>query len=335
MQPLNTVLSFRKGESPTVEGMRLRGLLEHGSARRARVCVAALERFKDDEGRTIRFDVKAGNVDTEWYANLLRGATHGDEISSVTIRMVRSDRLVHNCGPGARGCYSYSRGRGRIVVPVGRNADVAHTLLHEYARHIDRSSTHRGLPEPTGTRAWWAARKMRIRLNRGKVAFGYQRGWERSIGELFAEDYAQTQFATRYDISWLPRPNPSIVAALERDLGALPVSPAQPDVEPLVLRRSGRIDPGQQRTLPFGLLGSDRRATFTARVGGQNLAGTRARLVLDCGTVRVTKPLRHGVAVARIDRRKLGPAITCSATLISASGRTPAYDLTLRLAIEK
>ena len=352
MQLLNTFFSIRKAETPTVEAMRLRGLLGRGFTRRARVCIAvlagsviamvaaggagaAIERFKDGEGRTITFDIKATNVDTAWYAKLLSDATHRDEIRSVVVRIVRPDRLVHNCGPGASGCYSYRRGRGRIVVPAGRNADVAHTLLHEYAHHIDRTSGHRGLPEPNGTRAWWAARKMGIRLNRGKVAFGYQIGWERSIGEIFAEDYAQTQLATRYGISWLPRPDAAVVAALERDLGELPTAPAQPDVEPLVLRRSGQIEPDQRRVMPFGLLGPNRRVTFTARVGGRNLAGTRARLVLECGSVRLTKPVRRGTAVARIDRRKLGPANTCAAWLVNTSGRTLTADLTLRLAIEK
>ena len=49
---------------------------------------------------------------------------------------------------------------------------------------------------------------MGTRLKRGKVAFGYQRGWNRSVGEIFAEDYAQTQLETRYGIPWLSRPTP-------------------------------------------------------------------------------------------------------------------------------
>lgn len=295
---------------------------------------AAIERFEDDEGRTITLDVRASGVDAEWYADLLRAATHGDEIGSVTVRIVRPDRLVRHCGPGASGCYARQRGGGRIVVPAGRDADVAHTLLHEYGHHIDRSHRHRGLPEPNGTRAWWAVRKMAIRLNRGKVAFGYQRGWERSIGEIFAEDYAQTQLRTRYGIPWLSPPDAAVRAALTRDLGALPATPAQPDVEPLVLRRSGRLEAGERRTLPFGLLGPDRRVTLTVRLGGSAQHGTRARLVLACGGVRLTKAIGQGTAIARIDRRGLGPA-RCEASVVNAAGRTLAYDITLRLAIQK
>lgn len=346
------MIALRKAGVSTVGLMRLRfDVRQRATARRlilpasilaaaaaafalAGASSAAVKRFKDDEGRTITLDVKSSGVDAAWYADLLRGATHGDEIGSVTIRIVRPDRLVRHCGPGASGCYARQRGGGRIVVPAGRDADVAHTLLHEYGHHVDQSQRHRGLPEPNGTRAWWAARKMAVRLKRGKVAFGYQRGWERSIGEIFAEDYAQTQLRTRYGISWLRPPDDALRAALTRDLGALPATPAQPDVEPLVLRRSGTIETGQRRALPFGLLGPDRRVTFTVRLGGSAQQGTRARLVLVCGGVRLVKPFKQGTAIARIDRRGLGPA-RCDASVVNTAGKSLAYDMTLRLAIQK
>ncbi|MGI9657416.1 MAG: hypothetical protein ACR2OD_00800, partial [Gaiellaceae bacterium] len=115
---------------------------------------ARIVTLEDNEGRSITLDVRADNVDTEWYADLLRQATHGDEIGTATIRIVPAARLVQHCGPGASGCYGRSRGGGRIVVPAGRNADVAHTLLHEYGHHIDNSHGHRRLQEPNGTPAW-------------------------------------------------------------------------------------------------------------------------------------------------------------------------------------
>ncbi|MGI9658128.1 MAG: hypothetical protein ACR2OD_04405, partial [Gaiellaceae bacterium] len=178
------------------------------------------------------------------------------------------------------------------------------------------------------------ARKMGIRVDRGKVAFGYSRGWDRSIGEIFAKDYAQTQLATRYGISWLPRPDAKIRAALERDLGALPASPAQPDVEPLVLERSGKIGAGERRSLPFGLLGPDRRVTYTVRLSGAKRVGTRARLELICGNTRLTKPARRGSSVVRIDRRQLGPG-SCQVNLVNTTGKTLSYGIKLRLAVQK
>ncbi len=287
----------------------------------------------DDDGRDIVLDLRAKAVDTKWYADLLRRATHGDEISTVTVRIVRRDALVRLCGPGANGCYERTRGGARIVVPAGRNADVAHTLLHEYAHHIDHTRTHRGLREPNGTRAWWAARKHGVRLKRGKVAFGYQLGWSRSVGEIFAEDYTQTQLRTEYGIPWLAPPNGAVRAALARDLGVLPAEPAQPDVDPLVLRRAGTIDAGRRLTMPFGLVGPDRRVTFTVTMQGKKRVGARAQLLLTCGETRVTKSLRRGAAVARIDRRGLGPA-QCQVTLINTAGKSLAFNATLRLAVQ-
>ncbi len=296
---------------------------------------AATVTREDDEGRAINFDVRAENVDTKWHAGLLSGATHGAEISNVTIRIVPRSRIARHCGPGAKGCYGRGRGGARIVVPAGQTLDVAHTLIHEYGHHIDHTYRHRGLAEPNGTPAWWRAREMGTRLKRGKVAFGYQRGWNRSVGEIFAEDYAQTQLETRYGIPWLSPPDTRVRAAIERDLGRLPANPVRPDTGPLVIKRSGRIGARERRAIPFGLLGPGRRVTFTVRVGGAKRAGTRARLELTCGSTRITKPVRRGRAVARIDRRGLGPADTCRVELVSTTGKTLSYSAKLRLAIEK
>ena len=47
----------------------------------------------DDQGRSIRFDVRADGVDVEWYAALLRAAPHTDEISTVRINLVTPTEL--------------------------------------------------------------------------------------------------------------------------------------------------------------------------------------------------------------------------------------------------
>lgn len=110
----------------------------------------------DDEGRPIRFDVRVEGVDTEWYAALLRAAPHGDEIATLRIDVVSVDELQSICGRGAGGCYS----RDVMVVPAGRDAQVAHTFLHEYGHHVDRSRPVDGVPEPNGAPEWWRARGM-------------------------------------------------------------------------------------------------------------------------------------------------------------------------------
>ena len=288
---------------------------------------------QDDAGRDIVFNVRTGGVNVEWYADLLRKATHGREISAVTFRIVRRDVLPRFCGSGAAGCYQSRRAGAEIVIPAGQNADVAHTLLHEYGHHIDHARKHRALPEPNGSAAWWAARKMGIRLNRGKVAFGYQLGWSRSVGEIFAEDYAQTQLQTEYDIPWLSPPDRVVRDALERDLGALPAQPVRPDSDPLIIRRSGAINPGRRLTLPFELLGPDRRVIYTVTMQGKKQIGARARLQLTCGDVRLTRELRRGSATVRIDRGGLGPSL-CQVSLTNTAGKSLFFNVKLRLVVQ-
>ena len=207
------------------------------------------------------------------------------------------------------------------MIPAGQNADVAHTLLHEYGHHIDHARRHRALPEPNGSAAWWAARKMGIRLNRGKVAFGYGLGGARSVGEIFAEDYAQTQLQTEYDIPWLSPPDRIVRDALERDLGALSAELVRPDSDSLIIRRSGSIDSGRRLTLPFELIGPDRRVTYTVTMQGKKQIGARARLELTCGDVQVIKQLRRGSATVRIDRGGLGPS-QCQVSLTNTAGKS-------------
>ena len=65
---------------------------------------------QDTQGRPITFDVLAPGVDVEWYAGLLRSAAHGNEISTVTIRIVPESRVAAYCGAAAAACYSQGRG---------------------------------------------------------------------------------------------------------------------------------------------------------------------------------------------------------------------------------
>ena len=58
---------------------------------------AATVTSHDSQGRTITFDVRAPNVDTEWYASVLRAAAHGNEISTGTIRSVREPQIPARC----------------------------------------------------------------------------------------------------------------------------------------------------------------------------------------------------------------------------------------------
>ena len=144
---------------------------------------------------------------------------HGDEISNVRVVVVSPRELASTCGADAAGCYS----RNVMTVPAEESATNAHTVVHEYGHHLDRSTPVAGIAEPNGTSVWWRARGMAQLLRIGSVARSYVIGWNRSIGEIFAEDYAQLALpGSPHRIPWLGSPNDTVIAALKADLGSGP-----------------------------------------------------------------------------------------------------------------
>ncbi|MEZ5098975.1 MAG: hypothetical protein R3C15_04065 [Thermoleophilia bacterium] len=289
---------------------------------------------QDDDGRAITFDVRAGGVDVEWYADLLRGAAHGDEIEDVRIRIAPWSRIAALCGSNeAAGCYGGVP--AGIVVPAGKGAEIAHTLLHEYGHHVDATIHHGRLAEPNGTPTWWKARGMAQFVRQGRVARNYRLGWEHAIGEIFAEDYARLHMRTVYGIGWLSPPGARILTALRQDLGFAAAEPMTPaELGPLVITRKGTIGSGERRVLPFGLLGPGRHVTFDVRLAGDELAGARARIDLVCdGQPIANEDLSEGETRATIDLRDLGPA-SCEVSLLSLTGEPLDYTAVLRLAVQ-
>ena len=286
---------------------------------------------QDHMGRTITFDVRAENVDVEWYAEQLRSSAHGDEIERVEFLIVSDSELRSRCGATAVGCYR--RGDdARITVPAGRTADIQHTLIHEYGHHVD---AWRGVAavsrEPNGSASWWEARGMAALLEDGKVSHTYSLGWERAIGEIFAEDYAQLHLETQYRLAWLDPPSPAIRAALAKDLENVPTAPlpAAPK-PPVVIERRGVLRAGALVEIPFELLGPGRRVTFTARMGP---ATARVRMELRCSDGRTaTRLLDRTRPTAKIDLRDLGPA-RCTVALRNTGSVSASYFGRVRLAI--
>jgi len=286
----------------------------------------------DDQGRTIRFDVRVEGVDAEWYAALLRAAPHGNEISTVRIDIVSWDNLHSTCGLQASGCYS----RNTITVPGVQSDDNAHTVVHEYGHHLDRSTPVAGAAEPNGTPQWWRARGVAELVRLRTVATSYILGWDRSIAELFAEDYAQLVLpGSGFGIPWLEEPDETVLAGLRADLGLGPVPETvhPPVVKPVKLSRSGSLEPRRKTAIPFSLLGPSRRVTATANFAGAAEMRSRATLEVRCDGERVQlKTLRPGKTAFAIDQRDLGPA-DCTATLTSTSASTRSFTLVVRLSI--
>ena len=287
----------------------------------------------DDQGRTITFDVKAEGVDVEWYAGLLRTAPHGNEISTVRIDIVTFDELARICGREASGCYT----QNVITVPAAQTDGNADTVLHEYGHHVDRTSPVASAREPNGTSTWWRARGMQRLVLQGSVYRSYVRGWDRSIAEIFAEDYARlARPESQYSIRWLDEPTQTILASILFDLGLGPepaITPP-PALKPVSISRQGTLAPTRAAAIPFGLLGPGRRVQATATFAGAAEKGVRARLEIRCDGRRIAlKTVASGKTRVTLDQRNLGPAEECTATLTSASTARRAYTLNVRLSI--
>jgi hypothetical protein len=287
---------------------------------------------QDDQGRTIRFDVRAEGVDAEWYAALLRAAPHGDEIATVKIDVVSWDEVRSTCGQGAGGCYD----RNVMVVPAEQTDETAHTVVHEYGHHLDRSRPVAGIAEPNGMPEWWRARSMSELVRLASVARTYVLGWHRSIAEIFAEDYAQLALpGSRYAITWLSRPDATVLEALKADfgLGPPPAVVSPPVLKPVTIARQGNLAPKRRVAIDFGLLGPGRRVTTTATFRGAAEKRSRALLEISCDGARVAlRTITKGKTTVTIDRRDLGPA-ECTATLTSSSSSSRAYALRVVLSI--
>jgi hypothetical protein len=223
-----------------------------------------------------------------------------------------------------------------MVVPAEQSEDNAHTVVHEYGHHLDRSTPVTDVREPNGTPVWWRARGMDRLVRVNSVATNYALGWDRSIAEIFAEDYAQLALADgNFGIGWLPKPDATVLAAIKFDLGLGP----EPEIEPLPalkpvsISRRGALAPKLGVGIPFSLLGRGRRVTATATFAGAKEKRSRARLEIRCDGSRVAlRTIATGKTTITIDRANLGPA-DCRATLTSTSTSKRTYSLVVRLSI--
>lgn len=301
------------------------------------VARAATVLARDANGRQITFDVRVPDANVAWYTSLLASTPHGNEISTVTIRIASRSEVVSTCGSDAVACYG-----GRvIVVPNGTDRQTAHAVIHEYGHHLDSAWAVAGAREPNGTPVWWANRGIAALLAAGSVAYDYSLGWERSIGEIFAEDYTWIQLHDSYGIDLVSPPGDALRTAMLNELGGSPSAapppstPTAPRTRPVVVNRSGTLFPGRRRSIPFRLLGTGRHVTFAASVGGASLAGARATLQVSCdGSAVATKALAQGRRTASLDLPNVGPA-SCEAVLASTTSSPLRYAEQLRLSLDQ
>ena len=292
--------------------------------------------LRDDEGRAMRFDVRA-EADVDWYAGLLRRAAHGNEIERVTIRIVDWRELAGQCSTeAAAGCYSRRDGnRGLMVVPAGRSSSIAHTVVHEYGHHVDASRRHGGLDEPNGTPLWWKARGMDELVAVRSVRDRYQVGWDRAISEVFAEDYAYTNLHRGFKIGWLEPPSRVVQQAILADLGlAAPpaITDTRPAIKPVVITREGTLAPNGRITVDFGLLGPNRQVRLQGVLVGAG--ATRGRVEVVCDATERRRMLTEATPTAAVVLTGVGPA-TCAASITNSGTQPGRYRFVVRLGLQR
>ena len=283
----------------------------------------------------MRFDVRA-DVDLGWYSGLLRRAAHANEIERITIRIVSWEELGERCGQRAAGCYGRRKGnRGVMVVPAGRSDRIAHTVIHEYGHHVDASRRHGGLAEPNGTPLWWKARGMAELVAARSVRDRYQVGWDRSIAEIFAEDYAYTNLRRGYRIEWLEPPTRTIQQAIRADLGlAEPpaITTPPPALRPVVIVRQGTLEPDGRVAVDFGLLGPDRRVQLHGVFSGGG--PVRGRLQVTCGESLHSRLLTGARPAVSLELPRAGPG-ECQASISNTGSRAERFRFTVRLTLRR
>ncbi len=255
----------------------------------------------DSAGRAITFDVRAtSGADVPGYTAILDGLLHGAEISSVVVTVIPESAVATECGDAqAIACYRWSR---RATRPCTSRPSPRRRCAAPSPTSMGITLTPPGptCPAPgvlDGTASWWRARDMAGLLSRGLAAWDYSLGWDHSIAEIYAEDYAVTNGAGSSGIRWLGDPPSAVQDAIRADLaGAVapptllapapaPAPAPQPGAgataasAPAIARRSGRLQAGARARISFEVTDPER---LSVRVSGATAGG--------CGGAALQRP---------------------------------------------
>ena len=253
--------------------------------------------------------------------------------SGCTITIVDWRELAERCSRAAAGCYSRRSGnRGVMVVPAGRSAELAHTVVHEYGHHstpaVGAGASRSRTARPSGGRreGWPSSSPSEA------CEITTRSGWDRSIGEVFAEDYAYTNLHGIYKIEWLQRPTTTIQQAIRADLGLAPapvIGTPKPALKPVVIVREGTLGPDERVTIDFGLLGPNRLVRLQGLLNAGT--GTRGRVEVTCGSALRSRQLSSAATVS-LELARAGPG-QCEASISNTGASTGRFRFTVRLAL--
>ena len=203
-------------------------------------------------------------------------------------------------------------------------------------------------------RACWFSRDP---LQAGQVARDYSLGWDRSIAEIFAEDFAVLNGSTRRWRMQVPAPGTDVLAALRTDLAGAP-SPATPvpasatpSAQPAApaatgapaappagapaatrtateVRGRGRLAPGRRAALPFTVPGLGNGIVVGIRLAGRN-HGVSARADIRCDGKRLGG--KAGRITRPISFRVSGPGHANCMLVVSRASAPVGFSATIRV----
>jgi hypothetical protein len=170
-------------------------VLRHAPVR-ARAAALRTESFTDPHGHVLQISTAIDGLDLGYYAQLLAGVYHHDEIEDVRVEVDPPEQMESICGVGAVACYladdpdgSYE---GELWIP-SQDPDLQHIITHEYGHHVDNQ-----LPnladfdvcsyDNDGSRDWFFEREVEDHILK-KTGCSADTKWQRLLGELYAEDF--------------------------------------------------------------------------------------------------------------------------------------------------
>jgi len=175
---------------------------------------ARSETFVDQHGHRITIETDLTELDLRPYAAMLAGTIHYSEIEHVPVEVVQLADIPSICGSAfAVACYgadledSVAPYQGRIWIAAD-DTDLPHTVVHEYGHHVDNQLDNLGhLPgwgcsfDGDGSRNWFFARQLTDDILGAGFTCSPDANWENLLPELYAEDYAQLNGVSGFDLA--------------------------------------------------------------------------------------------------------------------------------------
>lgn len=154
--------------------------------------------FVDPHGHRITLETAIPGLDLSPYADVLAATLHRNEIEDLVVYVVRPSETGAICGDAmAVACYlpedpetSY---RGWMWIP-SEDEDLFYTIIHEYGHHVDNqllNLAHLGLCNfaSDGSRNWFFRRDVEDNVLGAGFGCNPDLGWDKLLGELYAEDF--------------------------------------------------------------------------------------------------------------------------------------------------